>query len=62
MERTRLAASLVALLLLAGLSVLLLPRQFHVFVVQNGELQGVDVPKLVEKAERVALALRRGKR
>jgi len=32
------------------------------FVVQNGELQGIDVPKLVEKADRVALALRMGKR
>lgn len=31
------------------------------FVVQRGELQGVDVPKLVAKAERVAAALRRGK-
>jgi cytosine/adenosine deaminase-related metal-dependent hydrolase len=31
------------------------------FVVQNGELQGVDVPRLVERAERVALALRKGK-
>jgi cytosine/adenosine deaminase-related metal-dependent hydrolase len=31
------------------------------FVVRSGELQGVDVPKLVEKADRVAFALRRGR-